>query len=184
MSQDTPTYILIDGENVDMTLGQILNNRPRPEQRPRWERVVRHVEERWKKPARGLFFLNVTRGMPWTFISALKSIGLQPIPLTGGADQKVVDIGIVRTLQAIATRPGDVMLISHDRDFAAAMGTLAADGRRLGILAFEEFVAGELRDVPGIEIHDLEYHSDAFDGAALPRLRPIPVDEFDPLRFL
>jgi putative heme uptake system protein len=39
MSERT-TYLLVDGENIDATLGgNVLNHRPNPEERPRWERV-------------------------------------------------------------------------------------------------------------------------------------------------
>ena len=39
------TYVLVDGENIDATLGtSILARRPRPEERPRWERVLRFIE--------------------------------------------------------------------------------------------------------------------------------------------
>lgn len=182
---DAPAYLLIDGENIDMTLGQmILNGRPRPDQRPRWERVLRMVEEKWQRTPKGLFFINGGRGLPWPFITALRSIGLTPIPLVGTADQKVVDMGIQKTLQALRDHPGDVMLVSHDRDFAADMHQLVGTERRLGLLAFEEYVAGELREIPGLEIYDLEYHAGAFESGPLPRLRVIPIDEFDPLRFL
>jgi len=184
LTQETPAYLLIDGENIDMTLGSILANRPRPEQRPRWERVIRFVESHWQKPARGLFFLNASRGLPWPFIAALKSIGIVPIPLEGSSDQKIVDIAILRTLEALATRPGDVMLVSHDHDFAQAMSALVGGGRKLGVLAFAEFMAAELRDLPGLEVLDLEYNAGAFDGAPLPRVRAIPIEEFDPLRYL
>jgi uncharacterized protein len=182
---EIPAYLLIDGENIDMTLGQmILNGRPRPDQRPRWERVMRMVEERWQRPAKGLFFINGSRGLPWPFITALRSIGLTPIPLGGTPEQKVVDIGILRTLEALRERPGDVMLVSHDKDFAAAMHLLVGPERRLGLLAFEEYIAGELREIPGLEILDLEYHAGAFESGPLPRLRVIPIDEFDPNRYL
>lgn len=177
-------YILIDGENIDMTLGGILNARPQPQERPRWERVVRYVEERWKKGPKTLFFLNASRGMPMSFIAALRASGIQPIPLTGTSEQKVVDLGILRTLEAIENRPGDVMLVSHDRDFAPAMARLAAMGRKVGVMAFDEHVAQDLREIPGLEIHDLEYNVNVFEGAALPRIRAIPIDEFDPRAYL
>lgn len=42
------TYVLVDGENIDATLGSsILNGRPTPEQRPRWERVLDFAERTW-----------------------------------------------------------------------------------------------------------------------------------------
>ena len=35
------TYLLIDGENIDATLGaSVLQRRPNPDERPRWERVA------------------------------------------------------------------------------------------------------------------------------------------------
>ena len=34
------TYLLIDGENIDATLGlSVLERRPTPEERPRWDRI-------------------------------------------------------------------------------------------------------------------------------------------------
>jgi uncharacterized protein len=178
-------FLLVDGENIDMTLGQyILGGRPKPEERPRWERVLRMVEARWGTAPRGLFFLNVSRGMPWSFLTALRSLGLVPIPLTGKADQKVVDIGIERTLEALRERRGDVMLCSHDADFAAGLAKLADGERRLGVLGFEEYVSSDLRDVPGVEVLDLEWDAGAFECGPLPRLRAVPIDEFDPTRYL
>ncbi|MGL5849240.1 MAG: NYN domain-containing protein, partial [Phycicoccus sp.] len=37
---DRRTVVLVDGENLDATLGSsVLGRRPQPEERPRWERV-------------------------------------------------------------------------------------------------------------------------------------------------
>ena len=34
------TYLLIDGENIDATLGlSVLDRRPTPDERPRWDRI-------------------------------------------------------------------------------------------------------------------------------------------------
>ena len=55
--------------------------------------------------------------------------------------------------------------------------------RRLGVLAFHEFRSSEYASIPGLELFDLEYDADAFD-APLPRVRVIPIDEFDPEMFL
>jgi uncharacterized protein len=177
------TFLLVDGENVDATLGNALFQRkPQPEERPRWERLTQFAEATWGQPAVGLFFLNASNGqMPLPFVQALVSIGYRPIPLAGSADDKVVDIGIQRTLEAIREHEADVMLCSHDADFAPQLGALR-DGRRLGLLALREFVSQHLTalDIP---VYDLEDDVAAFN-TVLPRVRIIPLDDFDPERFL
>src|SRR5680860_1013441 len=94
------TYLLVDGENIDATLGtSILGRRPLPGERPRWNRVLESLENRWEQPVRGLFFLAVAGEMPASFVQAILAIGYRPIPLQG--DGKVVDIAIQRTLEAL-----------------------------------------------------------------------------------
>ncbi|KGM11237.1 nuclease [Cellulomonas carbonis T26] len=182
------TYLLVDGENIDATLGgSILNARPSPEQRPRWERVLDFARGVWgADDVKGLFFLNASHGtMPMSFVQALMAIGFQPIPLAGEAHEKVVDIGIQRTLDALADRAGDVLLASHDGDFAPQLAALLGPGRHVGMLAFKEFTSTQLQQLTegGLEIHDLETDVQAFN-VRLPRLRIISLDEFDPLRYL
>jgi putative heme uptake system protein len=191
MSQDTAgrtTYLLVDGENIDATLGSsIFGGRPTPEQRPRWERVLTFAQQTWQQPVKGLFFLNASNGnLPMPFVQALLAIGFQPIPLSGESYEKVVDIGIKRTLAAIADREGDVLLASHDGDFAPEVEVLVDDpNRRVGLLAFREFTSQSLAGLTarGLETFDLESDVAAFN-VQLPRLRIIPLDEFDPLRYL
>jgi uncharacterized protein len=179
------TYVLVDGENIDATLGSsILNGRPTPEQRPRWERVLEFAHRTWGQQPKGLFFLNATSGtLPMSFVQALLAIGYQPIPLAG--EGKVVDIGIKRTLAALADRPGDVLLASHDGDFAPEVEALLGGDRRVGLLAFREFTSTALSHLAdrGLQAFDLETDVKAFN-VTLPRLRIIPLDEFDPLRYL
>jgi len=176
------TYLLVDGENLDATLGtSILQRRPQPEERPRWNRVLDHVEQRWGQPVNGLFFLAVSGEMPMGFVQAVTSIGYRPIPLQG--EGKVVDIAIQRTLAALADRESDVVLASHDGDFLDDLGRLCDGERRVGLLCFQEFVNAGFRELPGLEMIDLEYDVKAFN-TALPRVRVIPIDEFDPLDFL
>jgi uncharacterized protein len=178
------TWVLVDGENIDATLGgSILGRRPQPEERPRWDRLLAFVQDRWHQDARGLFFLNATTHLPMSFVQALLALGFQPVPLSGPADEKIVDIAIQRTLGALRERPGDVVLVSHDRDFVEGMTGLTGQGRRLGVVAFHEFRSSELSAIPGIELFDLEYDAQAFD-AQLPRVRVIPIEEFDPTQFL
>jgi putative heme uptake system protein len=176
------SYLLIDGENLDATLGtQILGRRPMPEERPRWNRVLEHVEQRWQQPVQGLFFLAVAGEMPMGFVQAVMSIGYRPVPLQG--EGKVVDIAIQRTLAALAERDDDVVLASHDGDFLDDLGRLCGGDRRVGLLGFSEFYNAGFRELPGLELIDLEYDVKAFT-TPLPRVRVIPIDEFDPLDFL
>lgn len=186
-SGQSTTYLVVDGENLDATLGSsILGGRPTPEYRPRWERVLAFAGERFAQPVKGLFFLNASGGsLPMSFVQALLAIGFQPIPLAGDAAEKVVDIGIKRMLEAIAENGGDVVLGSHDGDFAPEVEHLLRLDRRVGLVAFREFVSTALAALQpqGLEIHDLEMDVQAFN-VQLPRLRIIPLDEFDPRRYL
>ncbi|MBM6404334.1 NYN domain-containing protein [Phycicoccus sp. CSK15P-2] len=179
------TYVLVDGENIDATLGtSILGRRPRPEERPRWERLLEFARTRWGQPAVGLFFLAAGTELPMSFVQALLALGYRPVPLSGGADEKVVDIGIQRTLTELGGREADVLLVSNDGDFLEEVEALL-DGRRVGIVGFTEFRnSAFLRSVErGLEAFDLEYDVRAFNER-LPRVRVIPIDEFDPAEFL
>ena len=179
------TYLLVDGENIDATLGtSILGRRPRPEERPRWERLLQFAQEQWGQPATGLFFLAANNELPMSFVQALLAIGYRPIALSGGAGEKVVDIAIQRTLVEIRHREADVILVSNDGDFIDQVGDLL-DGRRVGVVGFVEFRNhgfAELAD-RGLETFDLEYDVRAF-REPLPRVRIIPIEEFDPAQFL
>lgn len=86
MPEETrPTYVLVDGENIDATLGSMLGRRPRPEERPRWERLLEFVRERWGQPANGLFYLAANGELPMAFVQALLAMGYRPIALSGTA---------------------------------------------------------------------------------------------------
>ena len=162
-----PTYLLVDGENIDATLGMsVLGRRPEPEERPRWDRVLAYCDELSSagtaegegNEARALFFLNATSGhMPMSFIQALLAMDYRPVPLAGSGsnDEKVVDIGIQRTLEALAER--------------------VESGQDAHVLAALE---GE-----GLTIYDLESDVKAFT-IPLPRVCIIPLEDFNPLAFL
>ena len=184
MATERTTWVLVDGENIDATLGSsILGRRPQPDERPRWDRILSFIARTWNQEARGLFFLNASTNLPMPFVQALLAMGFQPVPLSGDADEKVVDIAIQRTLQALRDRQDDVMLVSHDGDFVDDLGMLADGSRRVGVLAFDEFRNAAFAQIPGVRLYDLEYDALAFD-AQLPRVRIIPIDEFDPTQFL
>jgi putative heme uptake system protein len=177
------TFLLVDGENIDATLGSLLGRRPAPEERPRWDRVRDHLRAVWESPVRGLFFLNATAHVPGPFVQALDAIGYRPVLLSGPADVKVVDVAIQRTLGALLEHGGDVALASHDGDFAPQMAALAdAGGRRLGVMGFRELISLQLSEL-GLELFDLEDDVGAFT-VALPRVRVVPIEEFDPWALL
>jgi uncharacterized protein len=180
------TYLLVDGENIDATLGtSILGRRPHPEERPRWDRLLSFSTEQWGQPTRGLFFLNASSGLPMSFVQALKAIGYMPVPLSGSAEEKIVDIAIQRTLQALRERDSDVLLVSHDGDFLEDIEPLLDGRRRVGVMAFAEFRnAGFTQlEANGLVSFDLEHDVRAFT-APLPRIRIIPIEDFDPTQFL
>src|SRR6186997_2274923 len=117
------TYLLVDGENIDATLGtSILGRRPRPEERPRWDRLLEWAERAFDQDVSGLFFLAATTELPTSFVQALLAIGFTPIPLSG--EGKIVDIAIQRTAEALMDREADVVLVSHDGDFVDQISRL------------------------------------------------------------
>jgi uncharacterized protein len=179
------TYVLVDGENIDATLGgSILGRRPRSDERPRWDRLLQFAHDVWGQPATGLFYLSAQHELPMSFVQALLALDYRPIPLSGAASDKVVDIAIQRTLEALTQRDGDVLLVSNDGDFVDQVAALF-DGRRVGVVGFNEFRNHEFLELveKGLEVFDLEYDVHAF-RETLPRVRIIPIDEFDPADFL
>ena len=187
-SAPAETFLLIDGENIDATLGgNLLGRRPAPEERPRWDRVRDHARAVWDQPVRGLFFLNGSTHLPMPFVPAVAALGFRPVPLSGPPDVKVVDIAIQQTLEALVTRGnGDVLLASHDGDFAGQVAALVREpGRRVGLLGFRELMSGALTELTaeGLELYDLEDDVRAFT-VALPRIRIIPIERFDPWSLL
>ena len=170
-SNNQTTYLVVDGENIDATLGlSVLDRRPNPEERPRWDRVLECAHSRWGQRAKGLFFLNGSSGfLPMGFVQALTAMDYSVIPLSGPADMKVVDVGLQRTMDAIAQ-----------------IGTALLDqGRRVAVMCFKEFLSSQLHELEerGLEIIDLEYDVHAFQ-VRLPRLHIIDIDDFDPMSFL
>lgn len=119
------------------------------------------------------------------FVQALLAMGYRPIPLAGAPGDSVVDMGIQRTLEAIIPRDADVLLASHDGDFIPQVESLLTPNRRVGVLCFREFVNARMAELAdrGLEFFDLEHDLGAFN-TALPRVRIIPIEEFNPLHFL
>ena len=176
--------VLIDGENLDATLGtSILQRAPKPADRPRWERVLDFARELHGQEAVGLFFINATSGnTPWPFVAAIQNAGFRAVLLAGTGHEKVVDLGIQRTLDALLSRDDDVLVGSHDRDFAPQVERLAETGREVAMVGFPELMSGVYAEL-GVTTYDLEYDVKAFNQR-LPRIRIIPIGEFDPEDFL
>jgi uncharacterized protein len=181
------TFLLVDGENIDATLGgSVLGRRPAPEERPRWDRVRDYARALWEQPVRGLFFLNASGSVPMNFVQALTALEYRPVLLSGPADVKVVDVAIQRTLEALDARgDGDVLLASHDGDFAPQVAPLLGGARRVGVVGFRELMSVGLAELTpqGLELFDLEDDVGAFT-VALPRIRVVPIDQFDPWTLL
>ena len=178
------TYLVVDGENIDGVLGGLFDRRPEPGERPRWDRVLSFAADTWGNPVTSFFFINASSGnLPVSFVQALLAIGIRPIPLSGRPDQKVVDIGVQKTLDAIAGTEGDVLLATHDGDFLLHVKRLVDGRRRVGLLGFPELVNVGYRGITGLELYDLEGDVGCFN-CVLPRIRIIDVDAFDPTAYL
>ena len=111
----------------------------------------------------------------------------EPVADVAQVMSRMSDMAIIRTLEVLKTHGGDVLLVSHDNDFRPAFASLIDGNRRLGVLGFTEYLSGEYLELKGegkVELFDLEDDARAFEGGPLPRIRVIPIGDFDPLRFL
>ncbi len=176
-------YLLVDGENIDGTLGSIIGHQPTGEDRPRWDRVLDFAKNLWSgRNVKPFFFHNATSYIPWPFIQALKSIGFRTVLLTGpeGTAREVVDEGIQKMLAAIAEHEGDVLLMSHDGSYRDYLEELSDGRRHIAMLVFKEYIAGGYKSVTDLELFDLEEDARAFQSGPLPRDRQVSIDEFNP----
>src|SRR5262249_3348576 len=131
------SYVLIDAENVDWAVSNVLGRKPESQDRVQFDRLVAFCERHFPTPARCAVVLNA-RGeqLPDAmigFVRALKTAGCDVALLYGRPDQKVVDLGILKLLEAIRTqrRGAAVALVSHDgTDFAPALRPLLEERRQ------------------------------------------------------
>jgi uncharacterized protein len=184
------TYFLIDGENIDATTWNLLGGKPALEFRPQWDRIAAFLAARFAAPpVKSLFFINFKGQAQFPFIQAIRLMGVTPILLSGPADQKIVDLAIIRTVDAIAntTAPDcPVVLGSHDGgDFAAGMQKLLDQKRPAAVLGFREYLSDRFNRLApaGLQLLDLEYDAKAFK-APLPRILVVDIAEYDPAKYL
>lgn len=185
--EEPAACLLVDGENIDWSLSGLLKRKPLPEERPRWERLLRSLGGRLGEPLLGLFFLNCPEGQyPTPFVQFLVGVGFRPVLVSGPG--KVVDLAIQRTLGALEARSSHVALASHDGDFVDGLRRLLdRQGRRVALACFPELASGELHALgpSGLEVLDLERDLQAFqDSVRLFRVRVVPIEAYDPEEYL
>jgi uncharacterized protein len=124
----------IDGPNIDAVLGLcILRRQPRPEERPRWERVHGAVTK-WYGVDQPVFVLNGNRfdssGI-FAFRRTLRSLGYQ-VECPRSAQGDPVDDLILDRLHDALSRDivPDVVLLAHDHGYAPLLECQGA--RKLG----------------------------------------------------
>jgi putative heme uptake system protein len=182
------TYLLIDGENIDFAIAEIIHRQPTREDRPKWENVLSFADTVWPNDGlTAMFFINVSnREPPYAFCQALTSMGYRPVLLSGGRDRKVVDEGIQKVMKyVIKDTDGNIILVSHDKDFLPDLKEAIEAKRRVGALCFPEMMAECMRalDGNGLEVFDFERHAKAF-AYRLNRLMIMDIDQFDPKEFI
>lgn len=185
-------YVLVDGENIDTTLGKILERKPHSEDRTRWQFVLGFAQRLHPEAEiKGLFFLNTGPEdyVPVAFIKALSAIGFTSIPLkgSGGAHEQVVDTGIIQMMRSILDcGEGHVLVVSNDGGYAAMIRQLLEAGHKVAILGFTEFLSSSYTNLVelGLEIYDLENDVEAFEFELPRQTRIIELDTFDPTYYL
>ena len=201
------TYVLIDGENLDATLGSsVLGRRPAPDERPRWERVVQFAERVWGAPVRTLFFINASSGnLPMPFVQALLALGHPAPAAVGPARHEGRRRGHPAHVGGDRRAPGQRAPRQPRRRLRAQIEALLGDDRlgnerpgderpgddrlgaerAVGVLAFRELLSNRYRELVGrgLQIFDLEDDAGCFN-LVLPRVRVIEIDRFDPTPFL
>ena len=174
---DRATYVLVDGENIDATLGsQILGSRPQPDERPRWDRLIAFTEDTWGQPATGLFFLAASAAPDAVRPSAQRD-GFRR--RAAGRRTRREDRRHRHPAHACGAvaRDADVMLVSNDGDFLEDVDPLW--GRRVPPCSQFRSSATSGSPFDAGRSSRPRVRRKAFD-ARLPRIRVIPIEEFDP----
>ena len=173
--------VLVDGENLDCTLGNILKRAPRWKDRPQWQKVITFVQTTFAKDVAAIFYL-VKREAPGFngFVSVLHDLGIKPVILLPKPGVSVVDEAILATLPHVPPHD-DVLLASHDGVYARHLERLVGGERRVAVLGFRERLSHLYTAISDIEILDIEHDADAFMHP-LPRepIAGVDLSEFNP----
>ena len=162
------TYLLVDGENIDATLGtSILGRRPRPGGAPALGPPAR-VGRAGLRPGRHRPVLprRQHRDAHQLRPGAARD-RLQADPAERrGQDRRHRHPAHRR---GAGDREADVVLVSHDGDFVDQVSALCDGSRQVGVIGFTEFVNSQFRNLPGLRIFDLEYDIGGLQLAAAAR---------------
>ena len=188
VSDEAPTYLLVDGENIDATLGVHPRRRAPPRAAAPLGARADFAQQTWDQPVKALFFLNASNGtLPMSFVQALMAHRLPADPAVGravreGRRHRHQAHPRRHRAAARATCCWPATTVTSPPSWRRSSTTGPA-GRACS--AFREFTSTELSALgaKGLETFDLEGDVAAFN-VQLPRLRIIPLDEFDPLRYL
>ncbi len=177
-------YVFIDAPNIDGELGlQILRRRPKPHERPRWDRVY-DAFECWFGADEQHFVLNpltfrrdLDRVSPFYRFVTKTGFRVEPMPafLLDDTGTDPVDEFIKWRMQALlesesASRSLRVVLVSDDHGYAHHLSQLLAMGVQVVVVGFRERMSPDLVQLAslGADLLDLEYDLAAFD-VKLPR---------------
>ena len=120
-----------------------------------------------------------------SFVQALLSMGYRPVPLAGAPTRRSSTSRSSAPWPRIADRDDDVLLVSNDGDFVEgfeACSTAAAGSASSGS---REFRNHEFTRSSGAAWSRSTWSTTSRRSPrGSPRVRIIPIDEFDPLDFL
>ncbi len=191
-----PQLVLIDHENIDWTLGTMIEPLRLDEQtRPRWEAIKRFATSRANGGQVLIKSFLQDNDRLTGFAQFLRNeLGIVPIilapeddtrPERQGKRRPVVDEAIYKDLAALVDRHCDVLIVSNDAGYLEHMAALRIAGvdtdRRFAMIGFREWIAGPYHQTDWIETFDLEDDLGAFTYPLPGRLRSTGIDDYDPL---
>ena len=191
-----PQLVLIDHENIDWTLGTMIEPLRLDEQtRPRWEAIKRFATSRANGGQVLIKSFLQDNDRLTGFAQFLRNeLGIVPIilapeddtrPERQGKRRPVVDEAIYKDLAALIDRRCDVLIVSNDAGYLEHMAALRAASvdtdRRFAMIGFREWIAGPYHQADWVETFDLEDDLGAFTYPLPGRLRSTGIDDYDPL---